>query len=73
MGYGCGDSFPIDFEPNEIPFGSENRKENCHHDHIPFSMKGNGILVFSVQNQHLQTESIGIIANSHIVMRNTVF
>ena len=23
MGYGCGDSFPFDFEPNEIPFGSK--------------------------------------------------
>ena len=38
-----GDSFPFDFEPNGIPFGSENRKENCHHDHIPFNFKGNGI------------------------------
>ena len=26
MGYGCGDSFPLDFEPNGIPSGSENRK-----------------------------------------------
>ena len=23
MGYGCGDSFPFDFEPNVIPFGSK--------------------------------------------------
>ena len=22
----------------------ENRQENCHHDHIPFSLKGNGNL-----------------------------
>ena len=26
-----------------------NRKENCPHDHIPFNLKGNGILVSSVQ------------------------
>ena len=25
-----------------------NRKENCHHDHIPFNVKGNRIRVFSV-------------------------
>ena len=57
MGYDRGDSFPFDFEPNGIPFGSkstllssliQNRKENCHHDHIPFNLKGNEILVFSV-------------------------
>ena len=48
MGYDRGDRFPIDFEPNRIPFGSENRKENCHHDHIPFNLKGNGLQVFSV-------------------------
>ena len=33
---------------NGIPFGSENRKENCHHDHIPLNEKGNGNIVFSV-------------------------
>ena len=42
-----GDSFPFDFKPNGIPFGSENLKENCHHDHIPFNWKGNGMLVFA--------------------------
>ena len=26
----------------------QNRKENCHHDHIPFNLKENEILVFSV-------------------------
>ena len=25
----------------------QNRKENCHHDHIPFNLKGNVIKVFS--------------------------
>ena len=28
----------------------QNRKGNCHHNHIPFNLKGNGILVFSVYN-----------------------
>ena len=27
----------------------KNRKENCRHDHIRFNLKGNGILVFSVE------------------------
>ena len=26
----------------------QNRKEKCHHDHIPFNLKGNGNIVFSV-------------------------
>ena len=26
----------------------QNRKENCHHDHIPFDLKENGNIVFSV-------------------------
>ena len=26
----------------------QNRKENCHHDHNPFNLKGNETLVFSV-------------------------
>ena len=47
MGYDRGDSFPFDFKPNGIPFGSENRKETYHQDHIPFTVKGNGIQVFS--------------------------
>ena len=47
MGYDRGDSFPFDFGPNRIPFGSENRKENCQ-DHIPFDVKGNGNIVFAV-------------------------
>ena len=33
---------------NRIPFGPENRKENCHHDHIPFNVNGNRNIVFSV-------------------------
>ena len=49
MGYDRGDSFPFDFEPNGFLFGSENRKENCHHDHIPFNVKGKEDLVFSAR------------------------
>ena len=58
MGYDRGDSFPYDFQPNVIPFWlkiydfkpngvpfGSNRKENCHHDHIPFNVKGNGNIV----------------------------
>ena len=26
----------------------QNQKENCHHDHIPFNVKGIGTIVFSV-------------------------
>ena len=48
MGYDRGDSFPSDFEPNGISFGSEIRKENCHQDHISSNIKENRILVFSV-------------------------
>ena len=34
---------------NQIMFYlAQNRKVNCHHDHIPFNLKGNIILVFSV-------------------------
>ena len=42
MEYDCGDSFPLDFEQNGILFGSKSREENCHDDHIPFTLKGNG-------------------------------
>ena len=47
MGYDRGYSFHFKFEPNGIPFGSKS-KENCHHDHIPFNLKGKGNIVFSV-------------------------
>ena len=37
----------------------QNRKENCHHDHIPFNLKGNIILVFSVQRSWANWETCG--------------
>ena len=46
--YDRSDSFRFDLEANGNPFGSENRKETCHHDHIPFNVKGNGNIIFSV-------------------------
>ena len=47
MGYDRGDSFLSIL--NQIKFHLvSNRKENCHHDHIPFSLKGIGNRVFSV-------------------------
>ena len=51
MGYERGDSFPFDFEP-KIETKKfhlvQNRKEDYHHNHIPFDLKGNGNIVFSV-------------------------
>ena len=47
MGYDCGDSFPLHLNQMEFHL-VQNRKENCHHDHIPCNMKGNGNIVFSV-------------------------
>ena len=50
MGYDCGDSHPLNFEPNGNPFGSKsNGKLSPRDDHIPFNVKGNGNLAFSVQ------------------------
>ena len=51
MGYGRGDSFPFYFEPNRFQFVSKS-KGNCYHDHIPFNLKGNGTIVFSVWINH---------------------
>ena len=35
----------------------QNRKENCHHDHIPFTVKGN--IVFSVYETGMSGVEIG--------------
>ena len=53
------DRFPFDFEPNENIFGSENRKENCHHDHFSFNFKGNGIRVFPLCTSRTVGAKIG--------------
>ena len=48
---------------NGIPFGSENRKENCHHDCIPFNVKGNENMVFSVYT-HTHTHTIVFLVSA---------
>ena len=48
MGYDHGDSFPLDFLNQKDFHLVQNRKENCHHDHIPFNVKGKGNKVSSV-------------------------
>ena len=35
----------------------QNQKQNCHHDHIPFNLKGNGNIVFSVKGTTLAFNS----------------
>ena len=46
MGYDRGDSFPFDFL-NQMEFHLvQNQKKNCHHDHIPFNLKGTGNIIF---------------------------
>ena len=41
MKYDCGNSFPLDYEPNLTTFGSWSQG-NCHYiyDHITFNLKG---------------------------------
>ena len=36
----------------------QNRKENCHHDQIPFNAKGNGNIVFSVWRLMIRESSL---------------
>ena len=49
MEYDRGDSFKLCFEPNIEFYSVQDRKENCHRDHIPFNLKGNGNLFLRVQ------------------------
>ena len=52
MGYDRGDSFPFDFL-NQMDFHLvQNRKENSHHNRIPFKVKGNANIVFSVHDHN---------------------
>ena len=52
MGYDRDDSFPFDFEPNGVPFGSKS-KEKLSPLYIPFNVKRTGNIVFSVQEHAL--------------------
>jgi len=61
MGYDLGNRFP--FNLNQMEFHLvQNLKENCHHDHIPFNVKGKGNIVFSVK----RPESIDTNSNTKI-------
>ena len=48
MGYDRGDSFPFDFFNQMELHLVQNWKENCHHGHMPFNVKGIGSIVLSV-------------------------
>ena len=43
----------------------ENRKENCHHDLIPFNLKGNGLRIFSMLT-HQPMQIIPVIPGAHL-------
>ena len=47
----------------------QNRTENCHHDHIPFNLKGNRILVFSV-HAHVSKHKHGSLAQRRMKSSN---
>ena len=60
MGYDNGYSFHFDFL-NQIEFHLvQNRMENCHHAHIPFSLKGIENIVFSVRGQNMPIFSLRV-------------
>ena len=71
MGYDHGDSLLFDFELNGIQFGSENRKKNCHHDHIPFDFKGNCVPTsfLTVQCTLYANDPLGSCSNLTIQQR----
>ena len=70
MGYDRGYSFPFDFL-NQMEFHLvQNREENCHHDHIPFNVKGNGIVVFSVQRNLAEILLSRIVNTVHRLIRH---
>ena len=52
MGYDRDESYPLEFEPNGIQFGSKS-KGNCQYDHIPFNLKGNGIFFFHFNGKEI--------------------
>ena len=47
---------------NRMEFHSvQNRKENCHNDHIPFNVKGNRNIVFSVIGLGPGNQNLGVL------------
>ena len=74
MGYDRGDCFPFDFL-NQMDFHlAQNRKENCHHNHIPFIVKENGNIVFSVQlpTTNLYNDHIQLFTQNMICMKYSI-
>ena len=72
MGYDRGDSFPFDFLDQMEFHLVQNRKEICHHDHIPFNVKGNRNVVLSVYVTSLQAQfSTDIIACTNLTFPTT--
>ena len=63
-------SFPFDFK-NQMEFHLvQNRKENCH---IPFNLKGNGNIVFSVyQNDGIMEAQLRACYREALVSRTAV-
>ena len=49
---------------NQMDFNLvQNQLENCHHDHIPFNVKGSGNIVFSVHQQLIAATRCSIASN----------
>ena len=77
MGYDHGDSFPSIFWTKWNSICVQNWKENGHHDHIPFTVTGNGSIVFSVHTNQAFSRlrdwrllaSWGPIDDSHEILR----
>ena len=42
------------------------RKKNCHDDHIPFNLKGNGNIVFSVQAEKYIAISLAAVRETDV-------
>ena len=60
MRYGCGDSFPFDFEPNGIPFGSKSKGKLSPQPYpIRFERKWKHSF-FSVRGESLPDTNMGI-------------
>ena len=51
----------------------QNRKESCHHDHIPFNVKGNGNIVFSVWGQSSSHSHLEIFFESYASITEAIW
>ena len=48
----------------------QNRNENCHHDHIPFNLKGNRIRVFSVHASMTRRNAWRLLETTDFPIKN---